>query len=101
MPITLKDIKEHKDQFGIHDLDTMSTSDYRQVLADGAFFRIDHHEFVRSTLSEEILATNREQLDALIEHLQEYRVKMREPLMREPLMREPLMREPLAWTNEK
>ncbi|MDU1368268.1 MAG: hypothetical protein E6927_25940 [Klebsiella michiganensis] len=42
-------------------------------------FWIDHHDFVRSTLSEEIFATNREQLDALIEHLQEYRNQMPTP----------------------
>lgn len=79
MPITIQDIKAHKDQFGLHDLDTMSTEEYRKSLSDGAFFWIDHHDFVRSTLSEEILATNREQLDAMIEHLQEYRNKMPTP----------------------
>lgn len=78
MPITLQDIKEHKDHFGLHDLGTMSTEEYRKALSDGAFFWIDHHECVRSTFSEEIFATNREQLDALIEHLQEYREKMPE-----------------------
>ncbi|MCE0185927.1 hypothetical protein LVT77_14350 [Klebsiella pneumoniae] len=46
-------------------------------LADGAFFWIDHHDFVRSTLSEEILATNREQLDAMIDYLQIYRDNMK------------------------
>ncbi|WP_431224803.1 hypothetical protein ACQ86O_08085 [Serratia sp. L9] len=79
MPITVKEIKEHKDQFGIHDLDSMHTTEYRQALSDGAFFWIDHHDFVRSTFSGEIFATNREQLDAMIEHLQKYREKMPSP----------------------
>ena len=55
----------------------MSTAEYKQSLADGAFFWIDHHDFVRSTLSEEILATNREQLDAMIDYLQIYRDNMK------------------------
>lgn len=76
MPMELKEIKEHQDQYGLHDLGTMNTADYRQALADGAMFWIDHHEFVRSTLSGEIFATNREQLDAMIEHLQQYRERM-------------------------
>ena len=76
MPITIQDIKAHKDQFGLHDLDTMSTEEYRKSLSDGAFFWIDHHDFVRSTLSEEILTTNREQLETLIEYLQSISDKM-------------------------
>lgn len=79
MPVTIQDIKEHYDQYGLHDMSVMPTAEYRQVLKNGALFWIDHHDFVRSTLSEEILATNREQLDAMIEHLQEYRNKMSTP----------------------
>lgn len=77
--MTLQEIKEHQDQFGTHDLDTMSTSDYRQVLDDGAFFWIDHHDFVRSTFSGEIIITNSEQLDVVIEHLQNYRARIPKP----------------------
>lgn len=76
MPITIQDIKDHKDQFGLHDLDTMSIEEYQKSLSSGAFFWIDHHDFVRSTLSEEILATNREQLEVLIKHLQSFNGKM-------------------------
>lgn len=79
MPVTAKDIKEHHDKYGIEDLGTMHTGVYRQLLNEGAFFWIDHHDFVRSTFSEEIFATNREQLDAMIEHLQQYRDKMPQP----------------------
>ncbi|HBQ3013219.1 TPA: hypothetical protein ACXP04_003620 [Klebsiella variicola subsp. variicola] len=73
MPITFQDIKEHYEQYGLRHISDMSTAEYKQALADGAFFWIDHHDFVRSTLSEEILATNREQLDAMIDYLQSYR----------------------------
>lgn len=76
MPITFQDIKEHYEQYGLRDISDMSTAEYKQALADGAFFWNDHHDFVRSTLSEEILATNREQLDAMIDYLQVYRDNM-------------------------
>ncbi|HCA5751649.1 TPA: hypothetical protein MXV13_000751 [Enterobacter hormaechei] len=76
MPITVQEIKEYYDQFGLHDLSSMPTSDYRQALSNGALFWMDHHDFVRSILSDEILATNKEQLDAIIEHLQQYRDRM-------------------------
>lgn len=79
MSITLQDIKEHKDHFGLHDLVTMSTEEYQKALSDGAFFWINHHECVRCTSSEEKFATNLEQLDLLIEHLEKYRGKMIRP----------------------
>ncbi|VXD04911.1 conserved hypothetical protein [Enterobacterales bacterium 8AC] len=72
----LQAIKTHNDYYGITALDIMDTSRYRQLLKDGAFFFADHSGAVRSTFSEEIFATNREQLDAMIEHLQQYREKM-------------------------
>ncbi|AKE74183.1 hypothetical protein AAHY02_03240 [Klebsiella variicola subsp. variicola] len=77
MPITFQDIKEHYEQYGLRDISDMSTAEYKQSLSDGAFFWIDHHDFVRSTLSEEILATNREQLDAMIDYLKIYRDNMK------------------------
>lgn len=76
MPITIDDIKVHKEQFSLGDIDTMHTADYRKSLEDGAFFWIDHHEFVRSTFSGEIFATNREQLDEMIHFLRDFRHKM-------------------------
>ena len=79
MPLSIQEIKEHYDQYGLQDYSSMSTHNYRTALTDGALFWIDHHDFVRSTLSEEIFATNKEQLDAMIEHLQEYRDRMPEP----------------------
>lgn len=76
MSATLKDIKEHHDYYGITALDIMDTAQYRQLLKDGAFFFSDHSGAVRSTFSEEIFATNREQFDSMIEHLQQYRERM-------------------------
>ncbi|HEJ0282291.1 TPA: hypothetical protein SLP08_002022 [Citrobacter freundii] len=76
MPITFQDIKEHYELYALRDISEMSTAEYKQALTDGAFFWIDHHDFVRSTLSEEILATNLVQLDALIQYLQSLRGKM-------------------------
>ncbi|WP_233592667.1 hypothetical protein [Erwinia psidii] len=70
MPVTTKDISDHHDYYGITDIPTMDLSHYQQLLNEEAFLWMDHHEFVRSTFSGEILATNREQLDALIKHLQ-------------------------------
>ena len=54
----------------------MTTTQYRKDLESGALFWIDHHDFVRGTFSEEIFATNREQLDAMIEYLKKFREKM-------------------------
>jgi hypothetical protein len=77
--VLLERINEHKERYRLQDIVTTRTEEYRKALSDGAFFWIDHNDYVRSTLSGEIFATNREQLDALIEHLQEYRGKMVPP----------------------
>ncbi|WP_346771059.1 hypothetical protein [Kosakonia cowanii] len=74
--MSIQEIKEHHDQFGISNLITMNIEDYRRALYDGAYFWIDHHDFLRSTLSGEIFATNRHQLDVLIEQLSSLREKM-------------------------
>lgn len=76
--MTLQEIKEHQDQFGTHDLDTMSTSDYRQVLDDGAFFWIDHHECLRNTFSGEIIASNIMQIDLLIAYMENLKIIIRD-----------------------
>ncbi|BEN51569.1 MULTISPECIES: hypothetical protein [Serratia] len=75
----LKEIIEYHEQFGIQDLSTMHTTDYRKTLEGGAFIWIDHHDHVRSTFSEEVFATNTEQLDVFIGKLKEFREKMSEP----------------------
>ncbi len=76
MPITFQDIEKHRKMYGIQETDAMSIVEYRQALADGAIFWIDHHEFIRSALSGEVFATNKKQLDAMIKHLQHYRDRM-------------------------
>lgn len=76
MLIDLKDIADYQDLFGIHDLCSMKTNDYHKALESGAFIWIDHHDHVRSTFSDEIIATNQEQVDALIQKLKGFRDRM-------------------------
>lgn len=77
MPVTIQDIKEHRDHFGIGDITDMGITEYKRLLDEGAFFWINHNEIIRHTLSEEYIAATSEQVDALIELLREYREKMR------------------------
>ena len=77
MPVTIQDIKEHRDHFGIGDITDMDIVEYKRLLNDGAFFWINHNETIRHTLSEEYIAATPEQVDALIEQLKRYREKMR------------------------
>ena len=79
MPLELKEIVEHQNEYGIRDLEAMHTSDYRQALKNEAFFWDDPHGFVIHQLSGERIVTNTEQLDALIEHLEGYRRLLPEP----------------------
>ncbi|KMJ45066.1 hypothetical protein AB204_11110 [Xenorhabdus khoisanae] len=76
MPITQQDIIEHYDYHGITQLDDLHTADYRQLVNNHAFFFQDTGGSLRHTFSEEILATNKEQLDVLIEQLKEFRENM-------------------------
>lgn len=77
MPVTIQDIKEHRDHFGIGDITNMDIVEYKRLLDDGAFFWMNHNEIIRHTLSEEYIAATPEQVDALIEQLKRYREKMR------------------------
>lgn len=36
MPITIHEIKEHYDHYGLHDMSAMPTAEYRKALSDGA-----------------------------------------------------------------
>ncbi|MBD2800333.1 hypothetical protein ID854_07655 [Xenorhabdus sp. M] len=76
MPITQQDIINHYDYYGITQLDDLHTSEYRQLVNNHAFFFQDTSGNLRHTFSEEILATNKEQLDVLIEQLQVFRENM-------------------------
>jgi hypothetical protein len=61
------------------DIPTMSrmqNSEYWDFLKRGELFFVDHHDILRSTPAEYPLATNRQQLDMLIESLKEFRDRM-------------------------
>ena len=79
MPITNEERQEHFDKYGLHSLDTMHTADYRKALKEEALFWDDPHGFVMHTLSNERIVANREQLDALLEHLECYRRLLPDP----------------------
>jgi len=55
----------------------MPDGEYRQFLASGGLFWIDHHDILRSTPAEYPLATSVSQLEILIEALQQCRHRMR------------------------
>lgn len=80
MPITLEDIKAHREYYDIEDIVTMHTSEYRELLKREPYLFIESHGFVQHVISAEIIATNTEQLDVLIEQLQEFRKEMPKPL---------------------
>ncbi len=50
MPVTIQDIKEHRDHFGIGDITDMDIVEYKRLLNDGAFFWIkpqrDHPAYI-------------------------------------------------------
>ena len=80
MPITLKDIKTHREYYDIEDIVTMPTPKYRELLKREPYLFIESHGFVQHVISTEIIATNTEQSDVLIEQLQEFRKSMSKPL---------------------
>ncbi|HHO8438866.1 TPA: hypothetical protein ACRX9A_001465, partial [Klebsiella pneumoniae] len=63
MPITIHEIKEHYDHYGLHDMSAMPTAEYRKALSDGALFWIDHHDFVREGANKQVISS---QADSLI-----------------------------------
>ena len=54
----------------------MANSEYWDFVKRGELFFVDHHDILRSTPAEYPLATNRKQLDMLIEALKELRDRM-------------------------
>ncbi|MCK7176730.1 hypothetical protein L8P05_22710 [Enterobacter cloacae] len=76
MPVTIQDIKEHREHFCIGDITDMDIGEYKRLLDSGAFFWINHNEIIRHTLSEEYIAATPEQVDALIEHLKQFKEKI-------------------------
>lgn len=76
MPITAKDIQEHRDHFGLDDISDMDIEAYKRLLEGHTFFWITHNEIVRHVFSGEPVAATSEQIDALIEHFQQFKEKM-------------------------
>lgn len=76
MPITLQDIRDHQEHFGMGDITDMPIQEYKRLLNNGAFFWINHNEIVRGTFSDEYIAASSEQIDALIEYLKGFKEKM-------------------------
>ena len=80
MPVTFEEVQQHKKFHDFDDLETMTAKKYRRLLSSDALFVVDHHDFLRSSLTGEIFATNREQVEAMIEYLWKIRRRMREPV---------------------
>lgn len=78
MPVTFEEVQQHKKSHGFDDLETTTTEEYRRLLSDDALFFMDHHDFLRSSLTGEIFATNSEQVEAMIEYLRSLRCRMPE-----------------------
>lgn len=68
MPVTFEEVQQHKKFHGFDDLETTTAKKYRRLLSSDALFVVDHHDFLRSSLTGEIFATNREQVEAMIEY---------------------------------
>ena len=73
MGVTFQEIEKHRDFYGVGSVQDMNAVVYQQALEREALFFVDHHDFLRSSFSGEILATNRAQIDAMIAYLQSCR----------------------------
>lgn len=82
IPVTFEEVQQHKKFHDFDDLETMTAKKYRRLLSSDALFVVDHHDFLRSSLTGEIFATNREQVEAMIEYLWKIRRRMRDPVKR-------------------
>lgn len=73
--VLIKKIAEHQDHFGMPgsktDLQLMALSDYRDMSQRGAFFYVDHNEFLRHQFSGEVISADKKQIEIIIEHLQQ------------------------------
>lgn len=71
--VLIKKIAEHQDHFGMPgsktELQLMALSDYRDMSQRDAFFYVDHNGFLRHQFSGEVLASNKGQVDILIEQI--------------------------------
>lgn len=80
MSVTFEEVRQHKKFHGFDDPETTTAKKYRSLLSSGTLFFVDHHDFLRSSLTGEIFATNREQVEAMIEYLWKIRRRMRDPV---------------------
>ena len=80
MAVTFEEVQQHKKLHDFDDLETTTVKKYRRLLSSDALFFVDHHDFLRSSLTGEIFATNREQVEAMIEYLWKIRRRMRDPV---------------------
>ncbi|MBW6098445.1 hypothetical protein HT118_19065 [Escherichia coli] len=82
MPVTFEEVQQHKK---LHDFDDLESTTAKKI-SPAAFFRcvifVDHHDFLRSSLTGKFFATNREQVEAMIEYLWKIRRRMRDPVKR-------------------
>ncbi|WP_053014358.1 MULTISPECIES: hypothetical protein [Xenorhabdus] len=68
---SLEEIIQHKNLFGFPEhLSDLSPEQYRELVNKDAFFFVDHHDCLRHQFSSEIMATDKQQVDILIEQLQ-------------------------------
>ncbi|MDE9554156.1 hypothetical protein KKJ06_01560 [Xenorhabdus bovienii] len=68
---SLEEVIQHKKLFGLPEyLSDLSPEQYRELVNKEAFFFVDHHNCLRHQFSSEIMATNKQQIDILIEQLQ-------------------------------
>ena len=75
----LKEIEAHRVFFKLPidlDLEDVSIDEYKRLIRSGAYLNHGRERHIMHELSGEILATNKEQVDALIEYLQELKEEM-------------------------
>lgn len=75
MKSVVMNIEIGEDAVCIDEMRAMSIPDYRDYIEDKLLF-VDHHDVLRATLGEYPIATSREQVDALIDHLQSVKARM-------------------------
>jgi hypothetical protein len=63
------EIEKHKKIHKCDNLELKTLEEYKWSLNSEAFFFVDHHGFLCGSLSGEMLAANREQLNVMIEYL--------------------------------
>ncbi len=51
MPVTFEEVQQHKKFHGFDDLETTTVKKYRRLLSSDALFVVDHHDFLRSSLT--------------------------------------------------